>query len=291
MLRVIASALKLENNRYSYQETLFNGIAFYLVGDVVDRVCQFVDGVNKGDYVFECLAQKQSLIAIDADALESEYETEPFLFQEKLFSGVAYDFDRDRCVEIALYQEGFKYYSESWYYSGELGILTVDDTSLYQDFLWYLNGSYQQIHIKENNFFYFKVKFTEEGLCTCISIEGSYFDRVSELKEQLKVSYLQSKSAFSSINISSRLHLSGDAIDDELLTNLRLAIGFSNISNISLYETSISPQGILQLIEATNLQELSIDDSSNKLADAVYLIKKTKLPNCLIQYNDNEINP
>ncbi|PTQ88931.1 hypothetical protein [Agitococcus lubricus] len=149
MLRVIASALKLENNRYLYQETLFNGIAFYMVGDVVDRVCQFVDGVNKGDYVFECLAQKQSLIAIDADALESEYEIEPFLFREKLFSGIAYDFDRDRCVEIALYQEGFKYYSESWYYSGELGVLTVDDSSLYQDFLWYLNGNYQQIHLQE----------------------------------------------------------------------------------------------------------------------------------------------
>ncbi|PTQ88930.1 hypothetical protein [Agitococcus lubricus] len=144
---------------------------------------------------------------------------------------------------------------------------------------------------KKKNFFYFKVKFTEQGVCTCISIEGSYFDRVCELKEQLKVLYLQSKSAFSSLKISSRLHLSGDAIDDELLTYLRLAIGFSNLSKISLYETSISPQGILQLIEATNLQELSIDDSSNKLANVAHLIKKTKLPNCLVQYNDNEINP
>ena len=94
---------------------------------------------------------------------------------------------------IEIYQEGFEYYSESWYYSGEIAVFKFSDESFYENIIYYKNGIYKQIHIQENNCFYFKVKFTEEGLCTCVSIEGSYFDRACELKEQLKISYLQSK--------------------------------------------------------------------------------------------------
>ncbi|MGB3623979.1 MAG: hypothetical protein WBA20_21740 [Ketobacter sp.] len=283
MLRIKASELSLDDVA-NYQGAPFTGIAYFISSGVITKASRFNEGEEVGSYVCEFLPGVVPLISIDADLLESEDDLEPYLYQDKVFTGLAYDFDGDKCVGEALYKDGSLYYEASWHDTGEIATLEILDERLYQNVWWNRGGSYQHVKISEKDSFKLDVRFNEERLLTSIRIEGDYFTRVAFLKEQIKVRFLEKRSDIDNLELASYLYLAGSGVDNDFLDALEKAKGFGGLKKLHINSSELQGDKVVHLVDQNDLQEILIDDEASKLSEVAGEIKN-KYPACHVEYN------
>ncbi|GAB2197557.1 hypothetical protein [Sessilibacter sp. MAH4] len=284
MLRVKASKLSYLDDVANYKGALFTGIAYFISGGVIAKVSRFNEGEEVGSYVCEFLPDAVPLISIDTDLLESEDDLEPYLYHDKAFTGLAYDFDGDKCVGEALYRDGILCYEASWYDTGQIATLEILDENLYQNVWWNKDGSYQYVKISEKNSFKLDVRFNEDRLITSVRIEGDYFSRVPFLKEKIRVRFLERRSDICNLELASYLYLAGSGVDDQFLDALETTKGFGGLKKLHVNSSELKGQRLIDLVDQNDLQELLIDDDANKLSEAAGEVKN-KYPMCYIEYN------
>ena len=105
-MRLKASELSFKQDKCFFNGRLFTGVGFYMEKGRVTSIIEYLNGRSIGEYESPWICIKESKLAIDKDALESNDGFEPFIWEGKRFTGVAYDFDEERCVGELLIENG-----------------------------------------------------------------------------------------------------------------------------------------------------------------------------------------
>lgn len=284
MIRIKSSELAFIDNTAYHQGELFTGIAYFLSGAIIEKAIKYKNGEEIDIYICETLHSITPKISIDADFLESEDDQEPYLYENKLFSGMAYDFNDNKCVGEALYKNGNLFYEASWYDTGEIATLEIAEQQLYQNIWWNADGSYRHVEISEKNSFSFKAIFNDENLLTSISIDGDYFSRVPFLKEKIKIKFLETAFDIKKLRLAPYLYLSGSNIDSDFIESLKKSKGYGDIKKIHINCSKLPNDNIVLLANQNNLQEFLIDDENNKSLKIAQEIKN-KHRNCHVEHN------
>jgi hypothetical protein len=290
MYRLKKSALVSQDNNFFYQYRAFNGIVFEVVDELIPTPLEYQDGVILQNYHNEYIPIADNEICIDQSALvgKEDEDCEPFMYQDKEFSGVAYDFDEEFCIAETRYIDGINWAETNWSLTGELTSFSSSFDNIFQAYEWYENGFFESIDICESETHTMELKFTEKQELSSIDISIDYFNNISKFKTRLKFHFLESKSFSKEVKIGSKLFASGLGVDDMVFSELQSCPGFSDLKSITLFGTSVSNICISSLEKYKSLKNISIDDKRNEVMIAT---KKLKLrrPECFIELNDIEI--
>jgi hypothetical protein len=291
MLRIDTRYLEFENSLYYYENQLFTGIGFRLDEGVITNKKIYQDGILSGEYTNNHIDTDDNGLWVDMRVLEGTDgdESEPLFFKGKLFSGVACDLNGHFCVSEKKFQEGECCPEAHYSFSGLLIYLDNAENGLYQQYEWFKNGLYKKIILSHDGYFDFELDFTREQRLSQISIEGDYFkDIQSFLSELIKEVPITDCYFSDHIKLSSSLYLASSGITDVVFNTLKNCEGFSSISDITLFLTSISAKKIELLKEFNQLKYIKVKDRRKDMIDAVTCLKLA-LPRCMIVLNNEEI--
>ncbi|RKZ40636.1 MAG: hypothetical protein DRR16_30760 [Candidatus Parabeggiatoa sp. nov. 3] len=284
MLRVKTASLVCQEKRFFFQDQLFSGLGFQVINGVVEKVAEYLNGVEVRDYRSEYIDYNESRICIDRSFLDGEeYEDEePFLYNKKRFSGLAYDFDGDFCVGELLFENGVGCTNVSFFHSGELAGYEESGKEIYQCFEWYKNRKLKHIDFSWLNKFMVEFNFDDQERIRTAMIPGDYFESVYRFRSQLKFHLFETKTYAAKLFAAPYFYLSGEGVDDELFNYLQSYDGFRSLAKISIDNTSLTSHCIANLKRESNLKEILIEDEKQDLKEIAKALKNER-PDCLIR--------
>ena len=163
--------------------------------------------------------------------------------------------------------------------------LVGDDFS--QKYYWYEQGQIKRFDLFERNSFEVNLNFNEDGLISTLSINGKYFDRVRELREELKFCLYDNKGFPKELTGADYLYLSGSSVDGEVSDNLLENDGLNNTTKLRICRTPLTIESLEQVIPITSITELYIESEIIPLKDMQRL--KSQKPDCFVEFNREEV--
>ncbi len=288
MLRIKTTSLVYKDHKFFFDDELFSGLGFHIVNGIVEKVVKYVNGVEVRDYQSEYIPCSENCICIDSSFLEGGYIGEnddygPAFYQNKRFSGIAYEFDSNECIAEHLLEKGFDILEIAFFVDGTLESYEDFRNNMNQCFYWHYNGMLKRIYLssKELNL---RVEFNfddQERIKTAI-IQGNYFESVSKLKPQLKYHLFETKTYAAKLFAAPYLYLSGEGVDDELFNYLQSSDGFRALAKISIDNTSLTGRCLANLKGESNLKEIVIEDEKPDILEIAKELKNER-PDCLIR--------
>lgn len=289
MLKVNRDALSVDSGKFYYEGKLFTGVGFEVTDCTVNRAVKYKDGDAENTYINEHLSTTKHRPAIIFDCLEpeDEMEEEPLCYKGTRFSGLAYDFDGDLCVGELLFESGWQGSAMTYYKSGFFDSIEIINDDCAQKYYWYELGQIKRLDLYERNSFDVNLNFNEDGLISTISIDGRYFDRIKEVREELMFCLYDHTGFTKNLSASDYLYLSGSSIDSELFSNLLKSDGLKNTTTLRIFSTPLTIENLEKLIPINNIIELDVESEVITLEEMQKL--KSKKPNCLIGFNRKEV--
>jgi hypothetical protein len=299
LLKVKSSALTKVDDIVYLLGARYSGVAFYIsddgeIYDIINYSHGYANGIYQPPDEYNCtdfdIVIDENSMRVDVDMLQSgdssSYTGEPFMFRGEAFTGVAYRFQGEFCIEEKLYLDG--YYSSiemgsEWYFTGVLKSLDLDYMGnsrcnfgerygFYEDGMFSRGGFWL---IEECNGSRVRTSggwgFNENSQISGVGITGNYFDRYEEFSLLMKYPHLlpSSKCDMRKFRCASCLILNDDGIDDELVYNISSNHGLDNVKELLINDTSLSADLILGLKDLGNLKKLSICDKRSGIEAAV----------------------
>lgn len=297
MLKVNFSYLEYLNNKYYYQEKLFTGASFKLVGYIIEEFWEFQEGIKIGNYQSEYLPNDPSLLRVSVDCLEfdGEYLTSYTTYDDRGFSGIGYDIDigvpgDQFCTGEHLFKDGWPSSSVEWHYLGQIESLRLVSGDFNQNYGWSSDGSFNGFVFYSEEFqkMIIDLSFSPQIQSRTIWIEQEYFEWVAKLREKIKFNYFTTKESFIDFPVGSILGLYSAGVDDEIFHYLMANNKLATLSEIILSRTSISDRSILELADLSNLKTIILKDRQRDLTDVAQQLKQ-KRPDCSVRLNSEEV--
>jgi len=277
MLKIKREKLIKKDEKYYYNNKLFDGIIFYLKNITIKakKVCK--DGQIVSDYLNKYFDNDFTL-HINKDALEIPnpkiYRNEiPRYYHEKPFTGIAYSFLDGCCIKEVEYKDGAGadniHYDEnkdysgltsiSYFISGAIKEFKRNDKNFLQEFEWYENSNIKSISISESTeacyTFGADFTFTEKGKLKMLYLD-EYFEEFETIQKKIKFEILPTKKTLLEASLSDSTSLHGEDIDDNFLYEYYNLGSLNNIQQISFSSTSITEKGYEVLLKMPNLKKL-----------------------------------
>ena len=287
MIKVNSGTLSEKDGKFYYEGRVFTGVAIELSGCIVNRAVRYIDGSVDGPYSNEYLPAIEHHLIVDFDCLDPEDEDEPLCYNEERFSGLAYDFDGDVCVGELLYENGWQGSNVTYYQSGNLESVELVDDNFSQKYYWYESGQIKRFDLFERNSFEVNLNFSEDGLISTLSINGNYFDRVGELREDVKFAIYDHKAFPKELMGGDYLYLSGSSVDEGVFESLLENDGLNNTTKLRICRTPLTIGSIEKVIPIKSINELYIESEIVTLKDMQSF--KLQRPDCFVEFNREEV--
>jgi len=293
MLKVNFSYLKYVDEKYYYEDKLFTGASFKIIGCSVEEFWEFKEGIHIGNYQSKYLPNDPSLLRINVDCIEfnGEYLTSYAYYQNHGFSGIAYEIEAgdELCIGEHLISDGWPKSSVGWDYLGNLRSVRLDSGDFSQNFSWYSDGSLRGLQLYSNEFQQrmIHVHLNEKKEFISIWIEKGYYSWVSKFIDRLAFDYFSTKEDFIDFAVSSSLGLYSSGVDDDLFDLLMSNNKLATLSEITIRLTSLSEQSFLELAGLENLKTILIEDKRDLRGVAQQL--KHERPDGLVKLNSEEV--
>ncbi|CAA6810407.1 MAG: Unknown protein [uncultured Sulfurovum sp.] len=277
MLKIRREKLIKKDNKYYYNNELFNGVIFFTKDSIIKikKICK--NGQIVSDYLNKYF-DNNFILHIDKDTLEIPnpkiYRNEiPRYYKGKPFTGVVYKFIDGFCIEETEYQNSAgadnidydedKDYSGltslSYFKSGIIKEFKRKDKNFSQEFEWYENGNIKSINIGESTeacyTFGADLNFTEDGKIILLYLD-EYFEEFKMIEEKVKFKILLTKNALLDMQLADSISLHGEDIDDDFLNEYLHKGKLEFIKEISFSETSINEKGYEVLLKIPNLRKV-----------------------------------
>lgn len=290
MLKVNASMLVMENDKYYYMRKPFTGIAIVVVNGVVQGLTEYKDASRIGAYINEYLPN-DNILSVDSEYLDPENEEayEPRLcYQEELFTGIAYDFeDNGVCTGESLYIKGCIESCVGYFKSGELQSVELGSNDFSETYEWYETGQIKNYEVFEREHFCIKFEFMDDGRLNILRLDGDYFERIVEISDKLHFKLFQDKDELVHIKCADRFFVNGTSVNDGIIDLLRLNGGFDLTSKLDIHRASLTIDGYNKLASCEKLKHIRVVSDVVEERDLQKL--KSILSDCYIELNDEEI--
>ena len=287
-MKLKASGLVFNQDKCLLNENLFTGIGFHITEDREVRAVEYANGSEIGEYQspWVCVSEKE--VALDKDALESNEGVEPFLFEGRRFTGVAYDFDEELCVGEILFENGL-IKEEVSFFDGDLPAFYEGVNQGVEQYIsWYSDGSLKQFEIAYPDTFRVNFNFDEQGRLKSAMIQGEVVDGMDKVKDRLKYSQISSFTYFENISAAPYLSLSGPGINDEFISYIKMENGFYDMQKVALGNTSLASDGLASLVKNKNVKEMLIDDTRDIIPGILKKLKGER-PGCIMELNQENV--
>ncbi len=294
MLRIKTTSLVYKDHKFFFDDELFSGLGFHIVNGIVEKVVKYVNGVEVRDYQSEYIPCSENCICIDSSFLEGGYIGEnddygPAFYQNKRFSGIAYEFDSDECIAEHLLEKGFDILEIAFFVDGTLESYEDFRNNMNQCFYWHYNGMLKRIYLSSKKFNLRVIfNFDDQKRIRTVLIQGNYFESVSKLSHQLKFHLFETKAYAAKLFAAPYLYLNGSGVDDELFNYLQSSQGFKDVTEIFLAKTSLTSRCIANLKRERQIKTVSIRDEKPELKEIAKELKNER-PDCLIFCNNKKI--
>lgn len=248
MLRINANCLKEEVDDeldyiYYYKGELFTGIAYDIDELMNSAVIEYYrEGKYDGQYVneyFNAPAEiKHTLDELLKDDPNS-YSGEPFTRNYTPFTGIAYRFEEEFCVEEKYYDGGYFISKANYNKNGELTVIEVSIDRLFYRYRWLKTGELQSLHIT-NKGLEIEVEYDKNKRLESLTLNGDYFKKLKELKELIKLPLVEDITFFKDVTAAETLYLRGNLIDDRLFNMLCENHGMDGVKRLDHRDTALT---------------------------------------------------
>lgn len=195
MQRILMSCLTLNKGLYYYNDELFTGIGFEVKGSEVKQRIVIKDGLQSGPYLNEYMPTLEHCLHVNEDALEphpSNYDGQPVSYQNKPFTGIAYEFWKDFCTSETLRVNGYWDHGRwdnaviTYYISGCFESVYISSDGLHQKYEWNPEGNLKTLMLLKKGFLEIDIECTEDLNLKKVMIGQDYFKNIDLLKNRLK---------------------------------------------------------------------------------------------------------
>ncbi len=286
MVKVNSDALSVKVGKSYYEGRVFTGVAVELSGCIVNRAVRYIDGSVDGPYINEYLPAIEHHLIVDFDCLYPEGD-EPLCYNEERFSGLAYEFDGDVCVGELIYENGWQDSNVTYYKSGRLYSIELIDNDFSQKYYWYESGQIKCFDLFERNIFYVDLNFNEDGLISTLIINGEYFDRIGDIREDMKFSIYDHKTFPDELKGGDYLYLSGSSVDEDVFDSLLANDGLNHTAKLRICRTPLTIESLMKLAPIKNFVELYVESEMITLKDMQSF--KLQRPDCFVEFNRKEV--
>ncbi len=312
MLRLSNELLSFQDDIAYYKNKLFSGGCFYRdEKSSTINIDVYKDGVNSGEYIFSHFPEVSGNVFVDREVLynplseEGDYEViEPFSYDGKLFSGVAFDFFKNQMCTESLYTEGYLVAEASFDSVGNL--MAVNNESLrpgawakpYYDICWKTIRQFESFSVvgEDQDSACINMRFDEGDRLKYLEL-SNFFKKISILYNQLdyigcevkKDYFPQVAEDFVKYDLSNSMILSGKDITSSFFNTLITEKNSSQLICLGLSKTKVSFEHLTLFFAKSQLKALYLKDNEGlQLADAK-LLKKQK-PECNVFFNEEPIS-
>lgn len=280
------NALVAEGNNLSYKGVRFNGVVLTIVNGVVEKrkVCK--DGVVFGDYISPYINLDNMSLIVESAELDDEYE-EPCTRNSLLYSGLTYRFDGEVCISEREYKDGWLVTEVNYRRDGSLESVDVGDDELSQKCSWFEEGHVEEFESFKRGSYRFWLKFTEEKVVTTLVIEGDYFTKVGQFRDQLAFDMFGNVDSFLDFVGADYLFISGNGVNDEVFHSLLARDGLKNTNKLNISKSAISSVVFNDLVPLENIKLLIIESDIVNVEDLRSF--KELRPDCYVEFNREEV--
>lgn len=271
MLRIRSNFLTMEDNKLSFEGSLFSGLS-YDVGHegLVEGVSIVEEGVRIG-MSDDLVALPENGLRVDEEYLEELEDYGPATYQGVGFVGVGYLFSSDgQCESEAIYENGFAgiKHTRTWYLTGEPESVLINGVRT----SWSIEGSLMMKSTPKGTVF--NLRFSDEDHIIGIIV-----------KENDLVDF----AVLSRFGLGEELTLVGSTVDTRFLRELHRQLDLTGLRALKFSETSIDASFIEVVLLLEDLVKLALDDNGIiSRADALRF--KQQRPKCTILFNDARVD-
>ncbi len=272
MNRIKFNALSKKNDYYYFQEQIFTGIAFSVQQNNIIVAQQLVNGVIT-DLYYPAHLQYKNIGAIDATDIWEENEGNldiPLSYPGKPFTGIAYGFAGNICETEVEYLYGERVMEAVWNEEG-LALLVIKGGKHVQRYEWYENGTLAIASIRHLSSAEASFGFSESGKIHHLRLENGFIHHLLAHAQDFPYCPIRGKQDCYTKSSAKNIILTGNEIDDELLTGLVAHNVLTESEKITFRKTNLSITGIDVLRKLNNLQQVNFSDTPNGLLLGKYL--------------------
>lgn len=286
MLKLKVNALSLVENLYYLDGHRFNGIAVQQSGESISGILNILDGSPTSESIARLLPSPPDGDWIVRDSLVSKYndDSEPFLYNDILFTGIAFDFSGSFLDTLTYLIDGNVVAEASWLKNGNTATEQVNNEHVYEDYWWHANQQPKNvdIYIKPNDRFRFHCN--EDGELTALAIDGNFS------KSAVKFENLFLHPEFSDINAvlqkkwAQCVSISGKGITPDIFSTAIENLHKNNTKILRIRETQLPESSLENIAMIHSLRELTISNdhqNSEQLENKL----KLKLKNCETKFD------
>lgn len=307
MLRIKSDRLEHREGRYYLEGELFSGIVYFVVNCKVESIKVCSNGVIGEDYQHPYIDYSQWEHHIDEECFTYEdYPTTCYL-NNRLFTGVSYEFHNGELCEEMTYKDGlsrsdysFKDKDIALYYilytdeedicnleyseKGCSQIYRVISNKEDEALAIYISFDYRSKTFNGNNNFSFEIDCDfDSKKIERLWISKEYFNHTDIIEQKAKLPIYTNKNFLLNLKAFNEIELGGEGIDDEVFGALYCNEGLIDTNKITIDETSMSDASLQLLSSLPHLNTLIID--SEKFSIEAIEGVKNQNPMCEITYN------
>lgn len=252
MLRVEKKRLIERGSTYYFDDDKFNGVCYEKVSDKEILAYELIDGSIVDDYVSSKGIEYSDGPRVDYSSLSlgpGDEDIQHFLEREP-FTGLAYEFEGDKCIGEYLFKEGWIQGELGFYETGELEFCSVTYKDVNQYMFLSQDKYLEKLKIRIGRDITFELTFNEYETLYSVLLDSN---QVSLLKSH-KDAYLFPLNAIFDQNMnlkefcpSSDVTLVGAGIDDSLIDHFIPSKYRDHDHGLALYKTSVSENCIQDL--------------------------------------------
>lgn len=269
-----------------YNGKLFTGVALTVLNGVITKRTEYQEGRRIGDYVNPYFLIDKGALHIESSSMDDEF-SEPCMYREVEFSGIAYTFDGDKCLSEKQYQYGWLLSEVTYDAQGDLKELEIISDEFSQKYNWFNRDHIERFEIFEKNNFGISLVFLDTNIITGLSIDGDYFNRIADLGDKVKYHLFDDKVFSFSLVGADYLYVSGSAVDEEVFNNLLADNGLSGTTKLRICRTPLTIESLEKLISFKNIVELYVESEIISIEDLKSF--KSQRPDCFVEFNQEEV--
>lgn len=286
MLRVKVAMLIQKAGLWFYKAVPFTGVAFATDENHSVEANEYHEGRISGRYLNEYLESTGPVSPkVDWACLGSTSDDEPnplYLYQGRLFSGIAYFFGGQFCRAEFYCQEGRNvsdvFYSES----GKTTKICLTHSKISQTYEFDETGNMLRCRLSARPEFKLWVDCESAGSLAAILVEGNAFEGVARRLDEIYFASFVDKRNLFQLHSADDLWLSGDGINDKFFCELLDNQCISDTLRLSLMNVAVTSVGFDRLVDCVKLRSLSISGSPSISTKAVKLFRSRR-PDCTVE--------
>jgi len=289
MLRIKEELLTKKDEKYYYNEHIYNGVIYFIDKELVTAKKIVKEGVIVDDYINNMIGYLEDGVDVLTRDLETHDLDEYFIYQDKPLHGMGYGFsDEGDCI--------IEYYCD-YAPDGKVKSISYDQVNdTWEDNLWeykyrdskvimeleWDNKELISYRVHRNADNQMRIEFENNGQLKSLKLAKNYFQDAESFWDfsEKKVDVIRDKSFLKNVTVAKQLNLFSEGMNDELFRDLAENNGLGGLERLSIMRTKLTKLSIEKLKDITSLKKIEVDGPNiESMLDTLNDLKK-KNQNC-----------